>query len=78
MSQNINVFYMNPCPIGSVVEIESYTVQIGKSIALLQTDIHIVEREDGEPDSGSGKLFGKGWKRVRKTLSGSHTKVRRA
>ncbi|EPQ31943.1 uncharacterized protein PFL1_00142 [Pseudozyma flocculosa PF-1] len=75
VSQNINVFYLNACPIGSVVEIESYSAQVGKSIALLQTDIWIVKRTDGQPDDGEGRLDGKGWTRTVKTVSGTHTKV---
>ncbi|KAN0066125.1 hypothetical protein ACQY0O_000219 [Thecaphora frezii] len=75
VSQNINTFYLNACPIGSVIEIECYSAQVGRSIALLEADIWIVKRSDGKADDGRGGVLGKGWKRTIKVVSGSHTKV---
>ncbi|PWZ02891.1 hypothetical protein BCV70DRAFT_197148 [Testicularia cyperi] len=75
VSQNINVLYLNACPIGSVVEIETYSAQVGRSIALLVTDIYLVQRDDGQQDDGESPLHNGKWKRIRKTLNGSHTKV---
>lgn len=75
VSQNINVLYLNACPIGSVIEMEIYSDQVGKSIALLTADFWIVERDDGQQDDGEGPVHAGKWKRTKRTISGSHTKV---
>lgn len=76
VSQNINVLYLNACPIGSVIEIETYSAQVGRSIALLITDIWLVKRDDDTEDTGEGSVHDGKWKRIKKTINGSHTKVR--
>ncbi len=44
VSQNINVFYLNACPVNSVIEMEVYTASVGKTIALIAADFWLVER----------------------------------
>lgn len=75
VSQNINVLYLNACPVGSVIEMEVYSAQVGKSIALLTADFWLVERDDGVKDDGEGPVHSGKWKRIKRTISGSHTKV---
>ncbi|SNX81454.1 uncharacterized protein MEPE_00159 [Melanopsichium pennsylvanicum] len=74
VSQNLNMLYLNACKVGSVIEMEVYSAQVGKSIALLTADFWLVERQDAE-DEGSGPVHEGKWKRIRRTISGSHTKV---
>ncbi|SPO20704.1 uncharacterized protein UTRI_00180 [Ustilago trichophora] len=75
VSQNINVFYLNACPVGSVIEMEVYSAQVGKSIAFLTAEFWLVERDDGVEDDGEGPVHSGKWKRTKKTISGTHTKV---
>ena len=75
VSQNINVLYLNACPVNSVIEMEVYSAQVGKSIALLTADFWLVERADGQQDDGEGPVHAGKWKRIKRTISGSHTKV---
>ncbi|CBQ67542.1 conserved hypothetical protein [Sporisorium reilianum SRZ2] len=75
VSQNITVLYLNACPLGSVIEMEVYTEQIGKNIAVIKAEFWIVVRDDGTEDDGEGPVHTGKWKRVTKTVVGSHTKV---
>ncbi|GAC96718.1 hypothetical protein PHSY_004302 [Pseudozyma hubeiensis SY62] len=75
VSQNIGVLYLNACPIGSVLEMEVYSAQVGKNIALLTADFWLVERADGEKDDGEGPVHMGKWKRTKRTITGTHTKV---
>lgn len=77
VSQNINVFYLNACPVNSVIEMEVYTASVGKTIALIAADFWLVERADGQEDDGEGPVHEGKWKRTKKTISGTHTKVSR-
>ncbi|KAJ1030775.1 hypothetical protein NDA18_002009 [Ustilago nuda] len=77
VSQNLSVLYMNVCPVGSVIEMDVYSEQVGKSIALLTAEFWIVERDDGQTDDGEGPVYSGKWKRVKKTITGTHTKVSR-
>lgn len=77
VSQNINVFYLNACPVNSVIEMEVYTASVGKTIALIAADFWLVERADGQEDDGEGPVHAGKWKRIKKTISGTHTKVSR-
>lgn len=74
VSQNIGVLYLNACPLGSVLEMEVYSAQVGKNIALLTADFWIVERED-QTDDGEGPVHTGKWKRTKRTITGTHTKV---
>lgn len=74
VSQNISVLYLNACPLGSVIEMDVYSAQVGKNIALLTADFWIVERED-EKDDGEGPVHAGKWKRLRRSVTGTHTKV---
>ena len=75
VSQNISVLYLNACPLGSVIEMEVYSEQVGKNIAVLVGEFWIVERDDGIVDDGEGPVHEGKWKRIRKTVTGTHTKV---
>lgn len=75
VSQNINVLYLNACPLGSVIEMDVYSAQVGKNIALLTAEFWIVERADGQQDDGEGPVHEGKWKRTVRTVTGSHTKV---
>jgi len=75
VSQNLNVLYLSACPVGSVIEMEVFSDQVGKSIAVLSADFWLVERADGQEDDGEGPVHSGKWRRIRRTISGSHTKV---
>lgn len=77
VSQNINVLYLNACPINSVIEMEVYSAQVGRSIALVTADFWLVKRVDGQEDDGHGPVHSGKWERIKRTITGSHTKVSR-
>ena len=61
VTQNLQIIYLHSIPIGAWVEIENSVLSVGKNLAVIQTNIYLI---DG-PDGG----------RIKKAASGTVTKV---
>jgi len=61
VSQSLQVLYLAATPVGSWIEIENKVLSVGKTLAVIQTDIFTIKGPDGG--------------RIKKTISGTHTKV---
>lgn len=53
--------YLAATPVGSWIELENSVQSIGKTLAVIQTDIYLIKGPDGG--------------RIKKAVSGTHTKV---
>ncbi|UZJ54723.1 hypothetical protein CBS101457_004043 [Exobasidium rhododendri] len=61
VSQSIQIIYTAPAPVGEYIDIECSTLAIGKSVGVMQCEIWTKD--------------GKGGKRLRRTATGTHTKI---
>lgn len=61
VTQSLSVVYLAAVPVDSWVDIECNVISLGSRIVVVTCDMYLLESEDGG--------------RIRKTASGTHTKV---